>query len=181
MNIEFEGPASFLPVGEGRSIFEQPDAAMPGVYLWTVPDDTCFRVNYVGISESSIVQRMAEHFRSYFKGAYTIYDSAFFGKFAKTPVYGGNANPAEFRRRFGEIAPHLIAMLGSYRLFYAVLPMDKRSLERIESTLILRLQKSDRAKAFLDNARPSRTDGVPMDIRLAWPRDCEVAGLGEER
>lgn len=79
--------------------------------------------------------------------------------------------------QFKKIALDLIPLLESYQVFYAVLQMEKQSLERIESTLILRLQESAQAKQFLDNARPSRTDGVPVNIDLAWPGDCKVAGL----
>ena len=177
MKINFKGPSYFLPIGSQRSIFERTDAAMPGVYLWTVRSNDLYWVNYVGISESSIVQRMAEHFRSYFKGEYTIYDSEAFRQIAKRQIYRGNTNPAEFRQQFKKIALDLIPLLESYQVFYAVLQMEKQSLERIESTLILRLQESAQAKQFLDNARPSRTDGVPVDIDLEWPGDCKVVGL----
>ncbi len=181
MKIELKGPVAFMPTPNLQSIFECPDAGAPGIYLWTVFTSDTYWVNYVGISEGCIVQRISEHFRSYFKGEYTIYDSAKFRTLEKSTVYGGNRDPSEFRQRFSELSNHIIPMLFVYRVFYAPCQMNRQTLEQMESTLILRLQGDPNAKEFLDNARRSRTDGVPIDLDVSIPEGHTIMGLNRGR
>jgi len=182
--LRWEGPFSFSPSADRPCILGAVSAEGPGVYLWALPVDGRYLVNYVGITAGSVAARQDEHVRLYLSGKYTIYNPKDFAQARKTRLFDPLDGLAAFLSRYVEISQALAEYLKMIHVFFAPLKVEKVLLERIESALIEAIRNAGGpAATFLDNARISRWtpperkvpisimqspvfDGVPDELRV---------------
>jgi hypothetical protein len=166
MSISWIGPFSLVPIANYPAIYDARDAATSGIYLWALPVDGSYLINYVGIASENIAARQEEHMRLYLSGKYTIYDPDEFIHGKKVAIYKPQQGISEFLLRQQVLSEALMKHTGSLHLFFAPLAADKELLERIESSIIEALRGADGdAVAFLDNLRISRR----------WPNEQRIS------
>ncbi len=142
VELAWQGPFVWFGSGSG-SVFDDPSAEVPGVYLWTVPIGDTYRVFYVGQTEKGFAERHHEHFREYWGGAYSIYDAKSFVGGKLVPVYEGYAykkprwrQARSFHTAFLELVQPLLEHLKPMKLWVAENRCPARIQRRIESALI---------------------------------------------
>lgn len=167
ITLRWSGPFSLVPSADRPEIYGAKDAATSGIYLWALPFDGTYLVNYVGIaSRSSVAARQDAHMRLYLSGKYTIYDPGEFVRARKVVIYDPRLGLSSFLSRYQELSQALIKHVQSVHLFFAPLAVEKVLLERIESSVIEALRGAGgRTADFLDNFRTSRW--VPNEQRVS--------------
>lgn len=84
--VRWQGPYNFVPEGAAKAAFDLDEAKCPGVYLWTIPYNGGFLINYVGESRN-VAARLYEHSVNFLSGKYTFYEPASFLEGNKDPIY----------------------------------------------------------------------------------------------
>lgn len=186
LELQWAGPYSLVESGGRSLIYDSPGAATPGIYLWAIPRQGGYWINYVGIAQESVAARQAEHVRYYLSGHYTIYEPVGFAQGRRTAVYQPKKDGfPTFLSRHRELCETLFQQLGHVNLFYAPLHnADRLLLERVESSIIEALRQTGGAVySFLDNMRISRWvepeqrvsvrvhdhemfEGMPVELRV---------------
>lgn len=165
-SIRWIGPFSLVPLAKYPTVYDAKDAATSGIYLWALPVDGSYLINYVGIASYSIAARQEEHMRLYLSGKYTIYDPMEFTHGKRVVIYRPQQGISEFLLRQQVLLEALIKNTGSLHLFFAPLAGDKVLLKRIESSIIEALRGADEeVVAFLDNLKISRW----------WPNEQRIS------
>jgi hypothetical protein len=180
---DFEGPFALMAC-DAPLLFDQPVAARPGVYLWTVPTSTGYRPWYVGKTSRSFAHRTAEHVSGYLSGQYKAYSLASIVDGSYVPVPGGPTkrfpdSVPELLSSIRDRLPAILEVLAVTRLFVA--PLDAPVLDRVEGALGRHyeaqfggyLEPGHRLPAAAADARPLllRTGaaavvlGLPTEIR----------------
>jgi hypothetical protein len=175
-SINWKGPFSWIS-GQGMPWIGHATVAKgPGLYLWTIPDESKYWINYVGISTSSISERQLSHLRSYLSGEYVIYVPGELAKRRKQVAYDPKEGLDMFLERYMSLAKAMYEQLSLFRLFMAPIREKKAMLETLESVIInsLRADNGETA-AFLDNYRPSRR--VKGKARVQHYCECHLVGL----
>jgi hypothetical protein len=174
--INWEGPFSWVSDQGITWIGHATVARGPGLYLWTVPDESKYWINYVGISTTSIGERQLSHLRSYLSGEYVVYAPSELAKRKKQVAYDPKEGLNVFMERYLSLARIIYEQLSLFRLFIAPMEGKKATLETLESMIInsLRAENGEIA-AFLDNYRPSRH--VAGTTRIQHSCECQLVGL----
>ena len=172
--LEWQGPYEWF--GEGvTSIFSGPSAESCGIYVWTVPIGTIYRVFYIGQTAKGLATRHHDHFREYFGGAYSFYSPQEFVAGQLKYLYSGYAYrkprwryAVPFHERFIELIDPLLANLRAMRIWLAPLERPARIQRRIETALMQVLyERGDAAGRFLQpglHLEPRRDGEVPFSI-----------------
>jgi hypothetical protein len=173
--INWEGPFSWVSDQGITWIGHATVARGPGLYLWTVPDQSKYWINYVGISASSIGERQLSHLRSYLSGEYVIYVPKELAERRKQVAYDPKEGLEVFLERYLFLAKTIYEQLSVIRIFVAPMEGSKAMLETLES-LIINSLKADNGEisAFLDNYRPSRR----IDGKARIQHSCEYHLVG---
>ncbi|MBS4027074.1 MAG: hypothetical protein KGZ58_00435 [Ignavibacteriales bacterium] len=153
LNIKWEGPFSLFENQDCESIFSSDKLKSPGLYLWTIPYNDSYLVNYVGISATSILDRLETHIVHYLSGRYTIYDPEKFQNGIKERIYCPSGRVRDFLNNNLPLSQIIFPLLKTFKLLIAPVEQEKRILERIESSIIKILRKDNVACGFLDNQR----------------------------
>ncbi len=145
LELRWSGPWSW---DSPNSVFEQPAAAHPGLYLWGVPQADGLLAYYVGETVEPRY-RLAQHRDAYRAGEYRLYDPESFAAGRLEVVWGGTWGPEErpgrgtaeeFRRRHAELNPIVDAMLNRTHVLIAPFNGDTRTRKRIEAAFARHLQ-----------------------------------------
>lgn len=166
MELRWSGPYALTGANGHPTIYDAPEAAAAGIYLWALPVDGRHLIHYVGIARDNVAARQAEHMRHYLSGNYSIYEPKQFSRAQTSAIYQPKDGLASFLARHRELCDSLFEQVNQLHVFFApVVGADREILERIESSIIEALrQAGGRAFAFLDNMRISRW--VPTEQRM---------------
>jgi hypothetical protein len=176
--INFKGPYDFLPSGE-NFFFDQEDAKTSGIYLWAVKDkDESYFINYVGISAQSIWARHSTHLTYYLSGNYRIIDPKELLRKKFKVIYQPNADWKPYLSNYFNLSKTTLELLKIIKIFYATLVLDKRTLERIETSLIKHIRNNyeDTYAKVLDNTRICylRPDEKELQFRIETPVPIKI-------
>lgn len=166
MEVRWSGPYSLVGINGHPIIYDVPEAATGGIYLWALPIDGRHLIHYVGIARDNVAARQAEHMRHYLSGNYSIYEPKQFSQAQRSAIYQPKDGLACFLAGHRELCDSLFEQVNQLHVFFApIAGADREMLERIESSVIEVLrQAGGRAFAFLDNMRLSRC--VPTEQRM---------------
>ena len=140
-----------------------------------------YLVNYVGITNNTISNRLQDHLSCYCRGLYTIYEPELFKEGKKKIIHQPTDSILEFLPKIKLLIPKLELQLKAFSIFIAEVDSDKGWLERIESGIISELrQYSQITRDFIDNARLSKfiEDKDKIEILLSYPEP--MVGLNEK-
>lgn len=164
--IRWNGPFSLVPSDGCPEIYDAKDAKTSGIYIWALPIDGTYLINYVGITAGSVADRQAEHMRWYLSGEYKIYNPSEFALGRKVVTFDPRSGLSDFLLRYRDLSDDLIKQVQCIHVFFMPISCDKVELERIESSIIEALRVAGgRAAEFLDNLRISRW--IPDEQRVA--------------
>ncbi len=191
LRLEWHGPFGWFEEGE-RSIFAGRGAAMAGVYAWTVPIDSTYRVFYIGQTEVGFAARHLQHFQTYFSGAYSIYEPGLFSTGQLDKLHHGFAykqptwkNAIPFFEQFDQLLTPLIDHLRLMQMFIAPLPLDRRLQRRVETALMQAvyaipgpagqlLEKGLKLEPRLDDEPPISVTQSPIGLLEGVPVEFEA-------
>ena len=158
-NIQWAGPYKLLPTLTARSIFDVPEASGSGIYVWTAPVGNKYRINYVGVANSSIQFRHESHLKCFMTGRYLIHQADSYAAGRRDVLFDPRSGFQNFFERHVELTRALRRQLEIMEIFYSPVKQQKEMLERLESAIYthLKSQKGQCAE-FLDNLRRSRID-----------------------
>lgn len=143
-DITFYGPYAFLKTNGLLSIFEL--SLKKGVYVWTVPFNNKELIHYVGITDRTFGERMAEHLKGYLSGEYGINDPRELQKGRRVRIWNGlwrGADIEDFKKRHNELFPKMLSLLKIYKIYVAPLDCEIRLMERIEAAIANHLYGQD--------------------------------------
>jgi hypothetical protein len=141
VQVEFQGPFSWLGQDDTKSIFTVPEGELSGIYLWTVKIDEGELVYYVGKTNRNFSRRMREHLKEHLAGFYYVNSPLEFAKGIKNPLWKGmygrrnSPTPIDLVKIYPTISRPIIEIAKIYRFFIAPLTSERRILERLESAL----------------------------------------------
>jgi hypothetical protein len=179
---KWDGPYSFLPNQNVPWMYDSATSAQRGIYLWTINIQKEIRVNYVGMSGSSMLSRQQEHLRMFLTGHYSIYDSAKLQIGEKKPALCGSKGMQKFLKSYDESSKLIFSQLKIMNVHFAAFPeTETLTLKRIESTLITKLRETEDTREFLDNPRLSiKLDESKKDIDVRITQLNSFRGLPED-
>ena len=105
------------------------------VCKWTIPQAIGGLVYYVGITQRSFGERMAEHFKEHCAGAYHLNDPEMLQKGIRKCVWPGlydrnyKKTVAELSEHYGALIPLILRLIDLYRFYLAPIETDQRTLE----------------------------------------------------
>ncbi|MFC1662914.1 hypothetical protein ACFL04_01970 [Patescibacteria group bacterium] len=176
INLKFEGPYKF--VGASSSlVFTSPNINKGGIYLWVEKLGKSYVTTYVGITNRSFYERLAEHLESYLSGQYGIRTKGKDNRFT-TRYKGLYGYPTDQKikirnnffinyKRYSKLIDHKIH--NQERLFLCPLNIPKRKLERIEGAIVKHLwEQKPPAGAAMEKIRirPRRKLEKPFMIKI---------------
>lgn len=169
LQLRWSGPYALIGTNGHPTIYDAPEAATAGIYLWALPIDGRHLIHYVGITRDNVAARQVEHMRHYLSGNYSIYKPIQFAQAQTCAMYQPKDGLASFLAHHRELCDALFEQVGQLHVFFApIAGADREMLERIESSVIEALrQTGGRASTFLDNMRISRR--VPTEQRMTIP------------
>lgn len=160
------------PFGSTRGgfplVFDRPEAASPGLYLWTVALPEGHLVAYVGKTDRSLAQRLREEVEYHLGGRDGFWDVELYRRGGRRRI---DAPPSGVDVQLREI-------LGVCSVFIAPASVSPPLLERLESGVIRHLrQAGEQCNQFLANRRCLAPSGPGMTVPMTF--DSKVIGLGE--
>lgn len=169
--LDFQGPYS-IDGGDGRGVFDPTclPAKHPGVYLWLIPYDDGYAVNYVGQTGRPVRKRIGEEVRDILGGTARVRD---------LPARPGDEylawNPqrktaADFLREYESVRRPILDYVLAIRLLIAPMPKPESALlKRIETALILAARSDETTEGLMENAGVSakRVPTKTMAVRYA--------------
>ena len=174
INLSWQGPYG-LATPELRERFAPP--SQPGVYLWTVGQQSNYHVSYIG-KANDLKERMYQHVTAMLGGAYHLYDEAHMvrGEPPKSRYQPGLAN---FLKDFDTMTGLAHLNLASYRFFWAVLEQNTRVLEAVESALITDALRSGE---HIQNGKVSRGPSKSKKVHIScqFPSNLSIRGIRTE-
>jgi len=169
--IDFQGPYS-IDGRDGNGVFDPGchPATGPGIYLWLIPYDGGYAVNYVGQTRRPVRKRIGEEVRDILGGT---------ARVRFLPAQPGEQNlawnpqgrnAAEFLRDYERVRQPILDYLLALRLLIAPMPdVGSAFLKRIETAMIVAALADKDTEQLMDNARIS-AKGDPteaIDVRHA--------------
>lgn len=139
--VDFFGPFSWLGHEGTKSIFDVPEGKLSGVYLWTIKLEDGELVYYVGETNRPFSQRMKEHFEEHLAGFYHINSPVEFREGERKPIWNGmylrhkTPSISELAKIYPTLTGPIMDLANTYRFFIASVKAERRTLERIESSL----------------------------------------------
>lgn len=155
-HLYFLGPFS---VNRSNSIFMDPVADEPGIYLWAVRSQGRFLVEYVGETGKSFRQRTKEHMIQVLGGNYRSLDPDYYDRNEVRVLWNGMWRKGtrdklnEFIAAYPELAPKIVQYVESIHLFVA--PLKATSYER----------------RLLEGGIATYVKAQPEEISRFYPRD----------
>lgn len=166
ITLRWQGPFTLVPSGDLPDIYHAAEAKTSGIYLWALPFEQAYLINYVGIAAESVAARQEDHMRLYLSGKYTVYKPQEFSGANRVVTFDPLTGLSAFLSRHAELSAAVIGHTKCVHLFFAPLAIEKVLLERIESSIIEALRNAGgRPADFLDNFRISRW--VPPAQRIS--------------
>jgi hypothetical protein len=169
--LRWNGPFALVPSADCPEIYGVKEAKVSGVYIWALPLDGSYIVNYVGVATESVATRQDDHMRLFLSGKYTIYNPDEFAQARKVVIYDPRQGLTAFLSQHIALSGALMKLVKCIHLFFAPVVAEKVVLERIESSFIEVLRGAGgRAAEFLDNVRISRW--IPNEQRVSVAVVC---------
>jgi hypothetical protein len=146
VSLDFHGPFKLCGTA-GKLLFDQEEAQLAGIYLWTVQSQGGFLVNYVGETGTSFHKRMKDHMVQCMGGNYRICDAKWLLKGERKILWNGMWRKGTrnlmsvFVERYVELAPKIKAYLEVLDIFVAPIQVDKRIRRRIEGAIAFSLRR----------------------------------------
>ena len=182
--LNWRGP--FRWFGKNSSVvFDQPEAKLPGIYLFTFRHKNGFLIYSAGLTNKSFNSRLFDHLKHYLCGDYNILnpEKAEAGKRVvlwEWIGYGGY-DPKRWTRRndflknYLKNAKRIHAQLQTMRIFIAPLDADRRVLARIEGAIMNILEKETNPAGALP------VKGMALSKRRTTERPFVVKYTGNVR
>jgi hypothetical protein len=154
--LRWKGPYVFFPQQNRLPVvFDAPEAAEPGLYLWTIESPDGYLVNYVGEAgrgTSRIGSRLAEGIEYYLCGGGEHNEGSKYVQGIREP-YGFTL--VDFMKELPRHTKEIYEVLLATRVFIAPIRCETDDVrKRVEAAVIRAIIKhSDRAKHFLSNKR----------------------------
>lgn len=176
VSLEFFGPFKLCGT-KAKLLFEQDMAQLPGVYLWTVPYQDGFLINYVGETGASFSRRMKDHMIQCLGGHYRVLDAEHMLEGKKRILWNGvwrkgtrDLLPMFVDEKYIELAPRIRDYLRVLEIFIAPIETDRRTRRRIEGSIALSLRgKAEPVGSFVsEDVRyyGRKKDETPIQVSI---------------
>jgi len=170
VDLQFQGPFSLLS-REPPSLFDEPAAQKPGIYLWAVPYHLGgYLPIYVGETGASIAQRNKDHVIQTLGGNYRVCDPDRL-PFGEARVIWNGLWRKDCRHRLGEYLHRVEELLPAIRrelllevVFVAPAKLESRLRRRIEGAVA----------GHIRSQPPPACSLLPSDIRYHLRRSTET-------
>ena len=140
--LEWKGPFTWSGSGPD-GLFSSEYAKATGAYLMTAPWNDGYLIWGPGITVRPFAQRFWEHTKEFLSGTYNVLDAAALVQAQRVMVWHGLwyrkdrfGRLDEFLTKYAELAPHVVRLLSTLRIFVAPMNCEKRLLERIEAAVV---------------------------------------------
>ena len=182
--LTWKGPFRWCGRNE-TVVFNQPEAKLPGIYLFTFPHENGYLIYAAGLTNDSFNSRIFDHTKHYMSGVYNILDSkrASAGERVELWRWSGYSGYSEerwkrlnsFLQSYPKHARQVRAQLNAMRIFLAPLSARRRVLARIEAAIMDLLYNGP----ALVNALPDR--GMFLSSRRPREKRIVVVSVGETK
>jgi len=175
--LEWYGPKPLYTKTVTDSALYMPECESSGVYLWLIPINESYRVNYVGES-NQMAKRLDAHIREFMSGRAWLYDI----DSLKAESRGHEDlcyDPSKHKYQSMEFLSLGNNYIDWVRHFLStieilVAPVESDWLKRIESAVIRTVRESgDPASTLLDNYRAKPAPSEPINLSCKWPVSVE--------
>lgn len=169
MMIDWLGPFAFVPQPGLDCVFNRPEAAGPGLYLWTVECQGGFMVNYVGEAgqgKKTLRSRLIENVQwSYAGNDGGVSDPVHFREGRR--VLLREFDFPEFLADYAQLSSVIHEVYRSYRVFIAPLSVQDHVRRFVEAGIIRTLRAAGGTIAeFLYNKRLIGSSPEPLVARF---------------
>jgi len=175
VKLNWEGPFTFGPSATLGCVFDQPiTEEVGGIYLWTIPFEDGFLINYVGeTSKQKICDRLSQGVRYILSGQDIWGDLDAFEKGIRRVV----ERPIQLKKFLGEYerrSQEIIRLLRGYRVFVSPFPQSQWTTKQVEAFLIHTLKtQCKEIKDFLYNKEIQ----PPPYLKVSCKTSCKLRGL----
>ena len=178
LEINFSGPRALLPNDDNIPLLlADPNAWMPGIYLWTFLYNQAHRINYVGVASNNIAQRHNEHIAEFLSGTRKFYLSEELSQGLLKAAYLPHEDQESF---VAQIEP-LMKQLSLIRIFFAPFDGTIAERQRLADDIVSHLQTlGGRAAQWLDNEVPDGSKIFEETIVVRLGRPAFIASLPDE-
>lgn len=184
--LKFYGPLKF---GQCKnSLFNHKLANKKGIYLWTIPFENKYYIEYIGETGQSFYKRNKEHLIQVMGGNYRVIDMDSLKTGNVNILWNGMWRKGtrdkmnEFINLYVDLAPKLLYYITSVNVFIAPLDCDTRIRRRIEGSIAkyIKEQPSNINKFFPKDVRywKIKDDEEPICIQINYPK--LIVGLPNE-
>ena len=182
---EFDGPFG-LASRTHPLLFEQPIAAKPGIYLWTIPfQHGGYLVSYVGETSASFGRRMMDHVTQTMGGNYRVCDADLLPMGQVKVLWNGLWRPGtrdkmlEYLAQAEHLAPLARRELELTLVFAAPLELPGRLRRRIEGAVAhhIKSQQPPASALLPGDIRYHRRNKSEQPVRCEIPCRQLVHGL----
>jgi len=155
-NLYFHGPYS---INRTNSLFMDPVADEPGIYLWAIKSNEKYLVEYVCETRYSFKQRTKEHLIQVLGGYYRSLDTDYYESGQVKVLWNGlwrketQDKLNDFVERYVELAPKILSYVESINMFVA--PLQTGWYER----------------KLIEGAIASHVKAQPDEVSRFYPRD----------
>ena len=176
MELDVLGPFSYLPFKK-ESLYGEEQAWKPGIYFWTYCVEDSYRLNYIGITSTSIAQRQSSHLSSFLSGQYDIYEFESLLNGTIERAY----SPGDGHFKFKKNLDNLEQQLETLSFFFAPIDTVPSILKRVETAFIVHIRNLENSSKILDNGSVSRYRREDEEeITVSIKSSVRIDGLPEK-
>jgi hypothetical protein len=158
LTLSWHGPFGFLRLPGVPLVFDQPESASPGLYLWTVELADGHLVAYVGKTDRSFSERLEEEVDLHLGGQDGFWDPDLYARGVRRRI----------ERPMSGVREHLQQVLQCCRVFIAPLSVSPALLLRVESGVIRHLRSAGgRSQQFLGNRHCRGASGPAISVHTS--------------
>ena len=173
LELKLTGPAALLPGTD--SVYQMPEAWMPGLWLQTILYNHSDRVQRVGFARSSVCAAMAEHLRATLSGELEIFSPDARAGGSLESVYQPGADI-----KLAGLGDAVHEEITAQRIFFAPLA-DIAAGEAIAGALLQHLHTlGGKAVAWLTADNPPPVDGATAPNTVRFYRPVHMASVPDE-
>ncbi len=185
--IIWKGPFA-LCGDQAPVLFDCDEGQQSGLYLWGIPFEDGFLVNYVGETGRSFRDRHIEHVQWWLAGFYCTYDATKFKQGEKVRVREGIGNPktpgnmSRLIGRYAAAAQTTAEFLHSLRIMVAEFAGSPRIRRRVEGAIYRSIKGAGRpeVKAFLDKSRYWSRSDAESEFSVLIESPLPIHGLADQ-